>query len=286
VTTSIEQNPFRYFSITDHGVSKSKEAFRKLIDTHYSNSGNVGHSFLFIHGLDNTFFDAAVRLGQLMVDLPHSGVPFLFSWPSDRHRGGRVPGGRNYYNKSRYLDTQILARNSQKHVLLTMDELGKQGRPIDVVAHSMGADLLLKSMVMRDLSQENLPPPPPVQIPQGVAFVRSTSIVLAAPDVSTREFDEDLRPQILKSARNILVYCADDPALSLFSQGWNNSDQRLGYCVGPGRQMDGVELVTIEGNLPDPHSYFLASSTVLQDMKRAFGNIVLPSGGSRQIKLK
>jgi esterase/lipase superfamily enzyme len=116
------------------------------------------------------------------------------------------------------------------------------------------------------------------------------SLVLAAPDISTKEFNETLRPSLVQQQQmHIVVYCSADRAL-VVSRLYNQSDVRLGYCMpdpdassnqnprgaGPNHnshEMPGVDLVTVRGEVRDfaHHSYYLSAVEILDDLQAIFG---------------
>jgi hypothetical protein len=95
------------------------------------------------------------------------------------------------------------------------------------------------------------------------------TLVLAAADISTKDFDTTLRPKVIGRHRRVVVYCTYDRAL-LASQWANNSDERLGYCEKSKPKMAGVDLVSVKGAMKDVsrHTYYLSSPEVLADIKR------------------
>ena len=201
----------------------------------------------------------------------------FFSWPSEAYR--RQFLGFDYYSKNAYLETRQIALKSHKYVALAIDELEKQHQPLDIVAHSMGADIAVKALLLRKTKLTSLADSP---------LFRKLSLVLAAPDISADEFAIDMLPVLAGSAQSvtiIAIYCADDLALSI-SRMYNNSDRRLGYCTASDPPADISQMITIRGDIPglSHHSYYLNSPKVLEDMKKRFAPIV-PAGMRRVIVL-
>jgi esterase/lipase superfamily enzyme len=280
-TDSVQENPLQHFSVIDHEIVNSPDAFRRLINRLYPAVNN--HSLLFVHGLDHTFSEAAERFGQLVVDLEHRGLPLFFSWPSDAHRIQLF--GVDYYARSGYLDTRQIAEKSQKYAALAIDELVKQGQPLDIVAHSMGADIAINAILLREVNVSDADETTTkLRLSEAVPL----SLVLAAPDISTSEFTHDMQPVLTgtRSVAILAIYCANDRALIL-SQRYNNSDPRLGYCAADRSPVDSTEMVTVRGNISgiSHHSYYLNSPKVLDDMRRVFDAIV-PIKGRREILIQ
>jgi esterase/lipase superfamily enzyme len=110
------------------------------------------------------------------------------------------------------------------------------------------------------------------------------AIVLAAPDISTKEFREERAQKLSSFAVPVKVYCADDRAL-VKSKNINASDDRLGYCVSGVNysRIPGIDVVQIEGSFQErwQHSYYLYASEVWDDMLSYVRNPRdFPPGGS------
>jgi esterase/lipase superfamily enzyme len=252
---STSQNPLYDFSVVDHGIANSPEAFRALISTRYPSDDDK--ALIYIHGLDNTFSDAAGRMAQLAIDLEITGVPVFLSWPSDAGRLDRYLPFTSILPKD-YHNVHSISTESQKYAVIAMDEVANGGkRSFEIIAHSMGADIATNALITREtninLDKQTSP----------------HSIVLAAPDISTNLFDATLRPAIVRSWRHIVVYCSRDRAL-LISRFYNDSDERLGYCATQKDQMVGIEIVSIIGFIRDfaRHAYYLSSVKILEDIRR------------------
>jgi esterase/lipase superfamily enzyme len=111
-------------------------------------------------------------------------------------------------------------------------------------------------------------------------------LVLAAPDIGTKEFIDDFRTKLLQRTRTLTVYCADDLALYLSSRA-RKSDERLGYCKQPKQLMSGIDMVAVTGPSLDiaNHSYYLISPDMLNDIRRSLDQQGAFAGGNRELKL-
>jgi esterase/lipase superfamily enzyme len=271
---SVRQNPLYHFSVVDHQIVNSREAFRRLISRLYPN--DIDDSLLYIHGLDHTFSEAAERFGQLTVDLEYKGLRLFFSWPSDAYRTGSVA---SLYSSNAYINTLPISKNSRKYAAIALQELVNQNKPINIIAHSMGADIAVKAIMLEFPPRDNL---------QTVSLAPDPrALILAAADISTSDFDANVRPVITRSIRATVVYCAHDRALDA-SQQYNNSDPRLGSCATPKHTMDGVEIVAVKGPISgfSRHSYYLNTPKILEDIRKILRqNASLPGIGWREIVL-
>ena len=75
------KNRNKHFTVADL-ISFDEEEFIKQISTKIAASPSKD-AFVFIHGYNVTFNDAAMRTAQLAFDLNFSGAPILYSWPSN-----------------------------------------------------------------------------------------------------------------------------------------------------------------------------------------------------------
>jgi esterase/lipase superfamily enzyme len=259
---SSKQRPSRDFSLWEHHLATGgANELRETID--HAGSNEAGRALLYVHGLDNSFHDAAERLAQLTLDLDLKGPPLLFSWPSDSFRVIRtVPG--LVLTPNNYKKVDVLAALSERYLAQMMKELLKPNA-YNIISHSIGAKLTANALVFDSPSDALVPRLVGTDNPL-------TNLLLAAPDISTKEFSE-MRLTLLRKVRRVTVYCSDDHALS-WSSWVNGSDDRLGYCKksrASAEAMEGIDFVRVFGALGDwvNHSYYLNSWEVLEDIKKS-----------------
>ena len=251
-------NPFKYFSIEAYGVVGTRQSARELATA--QGYDPTQRAFVFVHGINNSFSDAAERLTQLVVDLNVKGVPLLFSWPSET--GAPVirvtPGA--------YIRVLSHARASEQYFAQAIDDvLGSHEYTFDLLAHSMGTLVafdVLSSRPSKDVRSLDPVAPAAHVLP---------NVVLAAPDIGMNYFTLR-RDEFIRKSQRLTIYCGPDRALN-FSKDVNG-EERLGYCQEPKQQkdyIDGVEFVRLYGNFRDfwRHSYYLNSPQVLSDLKNA-----------------
>ncbi|MGJ5151115.1 alpha/beta hydrolase [Bradyrhizobium sp. HKCCYLR1023] len=276
------QNPLKNFSIIDHQILATPEAFRLSIQVMSGSEGD--RSLLFVPGIDTSFNDGAERLAQLVVDLDIQGSPVLFSWPSDNLR--LIPTQSLLgLTPTSYLDTANIAAKSIPHLTRTIDEVAHDGVPFDVLAHSMGSEITVSSVSGRSSGL-------PVRVAEGQpdSIPAMPSLIFAAPDVSTKEFSTVFRKRLVERSKHITVYCSDDHALWM-SANIRPSDERLGYCLSQKQPMDGVEFVPVVGGTHDfaNHSYYILAREMLSDIKSVLSAEIttqsLPPGKERKIEI-
>ena len=162
--------------------------------------------FLFVHGFNQTFEQAAQRTAQIAYDTEFQGAAVFFSWPSQ----GSLLG---YNTDSDYVKTAV----DPFREFLT--SLCTEGRPtrVHILAHSMGNRLISSSFQGWDLRD---------QLPEGVT-PPELSLILAAPDVDAEWFKNDVANELPGRADRVTLYTSPNDLALLASQEVNG-DPRLG----------------------------------------------------------
>ncbi len=123
--------------------------------------------FLFVHGFNTSFTDAADRIAQLAHDTRFQGVPAFYSWPSQAML--------TEYKTDERLVAQSVEPFRRYLRMLIVDA---NPATIHVLAHSMGNQLLTMALAGWDLKEEL---GPGEQLPE-------IRLILAAPDVDADHF--------------------------------------------------------------------------------------------------
>jgi len=122
-------------------------------------------AFIFVHGYNVTFADAAKRTAQIHADLEFAGAPILYSWPS---RGTL---------KGYAYDSERVKATRKRFGDFVLDVWNRTGaNEIHVVAHSMGNRVVAAALESINLDAAINPKPP------------FNQIVLAAPDLDIDDF--------------------------------------------------------------------------------------------------
>ena len=171
-----QEKPERFFNELKQQVAKSAER----------------QTFVFIHGYNVTFENAALRTAQLKYDLKFDGPAIFYSWPSQ--------GGLLQYTVD---ETNVEWTVPHLEEFLT-DIVKKTGaKQIHLIAHSMGNRALTSALerLSRRLEPDNTP-----------IF---NEVILAAPDIDAEIFRRDIAPAIVKTARRVTLYASsNDRALA------------------------------------------------------------------------
>lgn len=222
--------------------TQTKDAYFAELAAAIASSRNR-NSFVFVHGYNVSFDDAARRTAQISYDLGFGGVPVFFSWPSQASVAAYTVDENNVLWAETGLRTFLedyLTRSRTSQVTL--------------VAHSMGNRGLAGAMTA--LLQKN---------PSLASKI--SEIILAAPDIDADVFKDQIAPALIAAQRPITLYASSKDYALLASKDVH------GYAragdAGPGLVIiKGIE--TVDATLVDTsllgHSYIGDSRSVISDM--------------------
>jgi esterase/lipase superfamily enzyme len=223
------------------------EAFYSLLRDRVQASSRK-ELFVFIHGFDTQFEDAARRTAQIHYDLKFEGAPVFYSWPANNKSILTYPADENTIGWS---------APHLKQFLLSIVQQSK-AQSINIIAHSMGNRAL--STALREIELEF----------RGQSRLFN-HVVLAAPDIDADEFRTNIAPAMQRTANHVTLYASSrDDALrisQLLHRGPRAGDSGRGLVVLPG--MDTIDVTAIDSS-PWGHVYYGASDPVLQDLKLLF----------------
>lgn len=200
-------------------------------------------AFVFIHGFNVGFEEAARRTAQMSYDLAFPGVPIFFSWPSR----AQLMSYRNDEKNANWSVPHLKKFFADLAANLDADE-------IFVIAHSMGNQPT--SRALAELFTER---------PELVN--RFKDIMLVAPDIDAEVFKNEIAPPLLASGRHMTLYASSNDVALKFSE-MINGGQRLGdadpsIVVLPG--MDSIDASNVKTDLIG-HSYYADASSVMSDI--------------------
>src|SRR6185369_8696639 len=145
-------------------------------------------AFVFVHGYNVTFADAARRTAQLKYDLGFEGAPIFFSWPSK---------GRTDAYAADEADVEW-AQPDLKEFLKEVAAKTK-AKNIYLIAHSMGNRALSKAYIY--LISER---------PELKKVFRE--VILIAPDIESDLFRRDIAPALAASSNRTTLYVSSRDA--------------------------------------------------------------------------
>lgn len=231
------------------------DTFFSEMNQEFSDTG-WREAFVFIHGYNVTFDQAAKRAAQIAHDMNYVGVPILYSWPSR----GRTSG---------YVSDAAVVRLSGRRLSAFLDDLldRTEAQTIHIVAHSMGNRALTDALELLALRRGIVEGDPPL----------FGQILFAAPDVDAGLFAEML-PTIRPLARRLTLYASEQDWALAASRRLHGDAPRAGQggsttLIDP--LLDSVDMSELGQDML-AHSYFANDSSALGDMMALFWRNAAP----------
>ncbi|MGH7131349.1 MAG: alpha/beta hydrolase [Phycisphaerales bacterium] len=236
---------------------------------------------VFIHGFNNTFDDAVLRLAQAWHFTGRKGVPIVYSWPAGS------PGLLNYAHDR---ESGEFTTVHLKMLLTTLARCPQIER-IHILSHSRGTDVAITAL--RELNAEirgatgygviaknlGLVPAPAAGAPEPrTAFdvLKIQTLVLAAPDIDSEVFTQRfIGENLLQCCNNLVVYfSAEDSALGLANWLFNGrtrlGDMHITDFTPQQRdalsQLSKVQLINCKLTGYSSHSYFTQHPSAVSDL--------------------
>lgn len=210
--------------------------------------------FVFVHGFNVSFEDAARRTAQIHYDLKFDGAPIFFSWPANDKFIFTYPAD----------ETNVAW--SAPHLKQFLLEIVKesQAQSINLIAHSMGNRALAAALREIQLELHD----------QARLF---NQVILAAPDIDADDFRNNIAPAMQHTARGLTLYASTHDEALLASQFLHRrpraGDAGDGLTVIAG--IDTIDVTAIDQSLWG-HSYYGSSHPVLNDLRALLGSAIPP----------
>lgn len=202
--------------------------------------------FIFVHGFNNSFEDAARRVAQLAYDLDFDGTPMLYSWPSQ--------GSATDYT----IDEAAVGISGRKMAEFMETVVAQSGaQHIHLIAHSMGNRALIEALqtFLAKRAPEN----------RQHLFGQ---IVFTAPDVD-RDYFMDAVESLRPSADRTTLYASNND-YALRSSQFVHGAPRAGTAGDVMIKLAGLDSIDMSGVPADSlgHSYFAANAGAIFDIFR------------------
>lgn len=200
-------------------------------------------AFLFVHGYNVSFEDAARRTAQISYDISFEGAPVFYSWPSQGTTHGYLVDEQN-------IDwAQASLRGFLEDFFTRSD-----AQNVYLIAHSMGNRALTRAVAS-------------LMTDKPAFRTRLKEVILAAPDIDAGIFKRDIAPALTSTGRPVTLYSSSkDLALiaSKKAHGYPRAgDSGQGLVVVPG--IETIDATAVDTSLLG-HSYIGDSPSVLSDM--------------------
>ena len=200
-------------------------------------------AFVFVHGYNVSFEDAARRTGQMAYDLGFDGAPVFYSWPSQ----GEV---------ARYTVDENNIEWSTPHIRAFLaDFLQKtDAAKVYLIGHSMGNRGLARACGELIVQQPAL-------------AQRIAAIILTAPDIDAQVFQQQIAPQLTAAQHPVTLYASSEDlalAASKAVHGYPRAgDSGAGMLILPG--VETIDATGVDTGFLK-HSYFAEQRSALSDM--------------------
>ncbi|MGK5037009.1 alpha/beta hydrolase [Janthinobacterium sp. LB3P118] len=200
-------------------------------------------AFVFVHGYNVSFEDAARRTGQMAYDLGFDGAPVFYSWPSRGDLAGYTIDENNIEWSTPHI-TAFLAD------FLASTEAAQ----VYLVGHSMGSRGLARAVADLLAAQPQL-------------AQKITELILSAPDIDAAIFRHDIAPK-LAGTRNPVTLYASSQDLALAASKAVHGYPRAGDSGSAMLIVAGVETIDATGVDTSfmKHAYFAEKRSALSDM--------------------
>ncbi len=214
-----------------------EEAFYEKVSASVARS-EMKDAFVFVHGYNVSFEDAARRTGQFAYDLKFVGAPIFYSWPSNGRFADYIKDENNVIWTTPHLEN-FLHSLSQR--------IGAER--IHVIAHSMGNRAVCEAL--RALSYD-----PNLQL-------KLTHLVLAAADIDASTFSE-LAAMLQRHCTHVTLYeSSNDKALMASKRLHGNPRAGEPLLVIAG--MDTIDASAVDTDFLG-HSYWSKEWVVMADI--------------------
>jgi type VI secretion system ImpA family protein len=229
-------NPARHILLSGTFSVEEREFF-ELVNASVARSA-AQDAFVFVHGYNVSFENAARRTGQMAFDLNFVGAPIFYSWPSN--------GKTADYPKD---ETNITWSTPHLQRFLNLLAQNTSAKRIYVIAHSMGNRAVCDALKM--ISYDS------------ACGLKLAHLVLAAPDIDADTFRELATTLQKLSARITLYESSKDMALLASKKIHGNPRAGEPLLVIPG--LDTIDASAIDTNFLG-HSYFSDTWPLLSDI--------------------
>lgn len=235
------EDPTKHVVLLSTAISTKDKYFSDLAARVRQSAANS--AFLFVHGYNVSFEDAARRTAQISYDLAFEGAPVFYSWPSQGSTPAYTVDEQNVEwaqaNLKGFLE-DFFTRSDAQNVYL--------------IAHSMGNRALTRAVAALLTEKPTL-------------RNRLKEIILTAPDIDADVFKRDIAPSLTASGRPVTLYASSED-LALVASKKIHGYPRAGDSGQGLILVAGIE--TIDATATDTsllgHSYFAETRSVLSDM--------------------
>lgn len=218
------------------------ETFYKNLQK-YLRARDYSAAFIFVHGYNVSFENAARRTAQIAHDLGFQGAPLFYSWPS----GAKV---KAYFSD----EANIKWTQANLQRFLTDFFNRSTAENIYLIAHSMGNRALTRALV---------------NVAQDIPNLRERlkEVILAAPDIDAGVFKNQIAPKLAAAGCPITLYASSNDKALIASKKVHKYP-RLGDTSDGVVVLNGIETIDASGIDTSflGHSYIANTKTIINDI--------------------
>lgn len=233
------EDPQKHVVLLSVSPKPENQFFRELSTRVDGSAGK--EAFVFVHGYDNSFEQAAWRTAQLAYDLGFDGAPILYTWPSR----GTLSG---------YAADEATIEWTTPHLQKFLEKVAAQSHAttIHLIAHSMGNRALARALA--GIAAEH-----------SAALPMFKQVFLAAPDIDVDVFRQ-LAAVFPSAAGHVTLYASSrDQALAAskrFHQYARAGDSQI-ITIVP--RVDTIDATAVDTGLLG-HAYYGDNRSILSDI--------------------
>jgi esterase/lipase superfamily enzyme len=244
------------------GIIKAET--KSLVDFFSTMNGgfekNKKRAFIFVHGHNVPFDDAARRTAQIAQDLAFEGAPIFYSWPSKPCWIQMFGCG---YSRNEAMVEDDTTR-AQFVGFLTDFFKNSDADSVYIIAHSLGTRLVTKAV--NEWSDTVEPK----------ERSRLKEVILAASDLSAEVFQADIMPKLSKAKMPVTLYAAKNDLALFLSENFKHDDEpRLGQAKLDIALPDNITLIDATNinvaKIGTRHSYAAGKRPVISDIYYLIG---------------
>jgi esterase/lipase superfamily enzyme len=204
-------------------------------------------AFVFVHGFNTSFAEAARRAAQIANDIDLDLVPIIYSWPSESAN----PPNLIHYT-SDWTRVEVSYPNVQKFLVELSARTG--ANTIHLIAHSMGSQAI--SHALKGL------------VESGTKITRFRHVVLGAPDIDAKVFNDQIAPAFVGGSVRFSVYASSTDTALRVSSRVHATLPRLGQITKDmtiPTFMDLIDATVLDESVLG-HAYLFESRALLTDL--------------------
>lgn len=253
------ENPEKHVMILERIKLEKNPFFEQL--AHKVAEADENDAFIFVHGYNVSFDEAAMRTAQIAHDVGFLGAPIFYSWPSRASLDG-------YFSDE---DNVVYSQANFYQFLKDIREYTR-AKKIHLIAHSMGNRALTSALM--DLHKEHY-----------FDDFQFSQIILAAPDIDAQIFKNNIAPRLSgASSGQVTLYVSEKDNALIASRFFRKNLRRVGDGGADLVCSKGIE--TIDASQIDTdllgHGYFAETRILLDDISKILKENTSPE--NRQLK--